>query len=147
MLITGKLLAAAMAGACTTPPASVYIDEASYFVTPTTAALFNEARKYGLRLHCFCQHVTSQFRGHLKVHDVADSILANSGSFLLFRAGLREAERLEPLVRPDFSTRDLQRLQNFEAIGRILVDGRPSEPVLVRTPPPTTTKPQNSSIS
>jgi len=66
---------------------------------------------------------------------VAD-ILGNAANIVSFRVGDADAQLLQNWFEPRFTAARLKRLPDHHAVVRCLADGRPIEPVLVRTPPP-----------
>lgn len=139
MLFLGQLLAAAFRRR-TTPasdraPVCVYVDEAQYFASETLTSVMAESRKYGLLITLGHQNF-AQLLSVRNGEQLAETVLANSGSLLMFRTGLHDAVRLEQLMTPEFSARDLQSLRNFEVAARLLVRGQPTNPFTFLTEPP-----------
>ena len=147
MLLLGRIFAAGMERVILPPhrrkPFSVFVDETQNFLTPTLAAMLAEARKFGLRLTLANQNL-SQLSGHGR-HDLLQALLGNVGSLALFRLGPVDARSMALYTRPAFDETMLERLPNFHAVGRILTNEGPLEPVVFRTLPPVT--PQSKGVA
>lgn len=115
------------------PPVNVYIDEFQNFVSENIAAMFSEARKFGLRVHVANQHLGQLYmsKGRQKV---LDSILGNVGNMIMFRLGVMDAERLEKFYEP-ITRRQMQELPNFHALARLQTHEGPIRPFVMKTLP------------
>ena len=138
MLLLGRIFAAGMERAVLPPhrrkPFSVFVDETQNFLTPTLAAMLAEARKFGLRLTLANQNL-AQLSGQGR-HDLLQALLGNVGSLALFRLGPVDARSMALYTRPAFDETMLERLPNFHAVGRILTNEGPLDPLVFRTLPP-----------
>ena len=135
MLLTGRLFAAAASRAdvpvARRTPFHVYIDEFQNFTSDAISAMLAEARKYGLALT-----VAHQELGQLP-GDLRDSLLANTGSKIMFRVSCADAEALAQYIAPHYTAQDLMTLPDYTAMARIKVDNVPSPVFVMRTQPPT----------
>src|SRR5207253_4378369 len=113
---------------------ALYLDEFQSLITPSTAILLSEARKYRLCL-CLSHQLTRQL-------DPATyhAVIGNCGTLLSFRVGLEDAELLAPAFSKhpgQLTPADLCNLPNYTAYVRLLLpDGHPSRPFSLRTLPP-----------
>lgn len=133
LILVGKILMAALSregSAKDLTPFYLYIDEFQNVTTDSINTILAEARKYRLSLN-----VAHQFIGQLN-EDIRDSIFGNVGSMASFRIGSEDAEFLANQFEPEFSAKNLMNLYNFNAVGRILVNGYPSKPFNFKTLPP-----------
>ena len=138
MLLLGRIFAAGMERAVLPPhrrtPFSIYVDETQNFLTPTLAAMLGEARKFGLRL-CLSNQNLAQLSARGR-SDLLQAMLGNVGSLVSFRLGPVDAQTLAPYAAPAFNASTLERLPNFHAVGRILTQEGPLDPLVFRTLPP-----------
>jgi hypothetical protein len=117
-LLIGRLTREAMArGPGRGPEHFIYADEFHQFATERFGFLLAEARKFRVGLVLAHQH-TSQLatRGDSRL---LDAILGNVSTVIAFRLGLKDADLLEPTVRPLATARDIASLPNYRAIARI----------------------------
>ena len=123
LIIVGKMLMAALARAdnlkTDLPPFYLYIDEFQNVTTDSIATILSEARKYKLSLT-----VAHQFIKQLD-EKIKNAVFGNVGSLAAFRVGAEDAEALEKQFSPTFSKSDLTKIENFNAIVRLLVAGKP----------------------
>lgn len=139
MLLVGKIFNAAL-GRIELPEAQrrpfyLYVDEFQNMVTPTVIDLLSEARKFGLSFTLANQHLT-QLSAHPKYQGVADAVLGNVATLLLFRMGPTDARRLDTYTRPYMDARDLQFLPDYHVACRMLNDNKPVRPFVFETMPP-----------
>ena len=68
---------------------------------------------------------------------LAESIIANQGTFIAFRLGPTDARKLAPVLRP-FTAEQLEELNKFEAVARLHIQGHlhPAFPLRTMPPPP-----------
>ncbi len=139
MLITTGLLQAALSRAGTASdkrrPFSLFIDEFQAFVSDSVAQGLSEARKFNLRLVLANQHL-AQLDSADPDAMMAAAVLGNAANLILFRLGPRDAMALEAYTKPLLMATDLQFLPDFHAAARILRDGRPLRPFVLRMDPP-----------
>lgn len=135
MLLTSQLLAAAMSRADIAPelriPSHIYIDEFHSFTTLSSVeTLLAECRKYGIT-------VTLAHQNLAQINDrAAQSILANTSAFAIFRLGPHDARVLAPHTGPCFQAEDLATLPDHHAVVQLKVSHSPCTPFLLHTEPP-----------
>jgi hypothetical protein len=112
---------------------SLYVDEFQNYSTESFATILSEARKYGLNLI-----VGNQFTTQL-TEEIRDAVFGNVGTIIAFRVGTQDAEALTKIFQPVFDADDLQRVPNFNAVVRMLIQGVPSQPFSMATLPPFST--------
>ena len=112
---------------------SLYVDEFQNYSTESFATILSEARKYGLNLI-----VGNQFTTQL-TEEIRDAVFGNVGTIIAFRVGNQDAEALTKIFQPVFDADDLQRVPNFNAVVRMLIQGVPSQPFSMATLPPFST--------
>lgn len=95
---------------------SLYIDESQNLQTEQFPHMLSEMRKYGINITLATQHFSQ-----LAV-EMQESISANCGTLVIFRAGMKDAEALEPAFYP-FDKRLIVSQPNFQAVVKTLVDG------------------------
>jgi len=105
----------------------LYIDEFQNFTTDSIATILSEARKY--RLNLILAH---QFIPQL-VQEIRDAVIGNVGNICSFRVGADDAEFLEKQFSPEFSKFDLINLDNFQFIGKMMINNVLSSPFKVKT--------------
>ena len=138
MLLVGKIVNAAM-GRVNLPrarrrPFYLYIDEFQTLATPTVVGLLSEARKFGLSLIMANQHLAQLTEGG-DARGVAEAILGNVATMLMFRIGHRDAAELEAYTRPQLDAHDLQRLPDRHLVCRMMRDNVPIDPFVMTTLP------------
>lgn len=108
----------------------LFVDEFQNFATDSFESILSEARKFRLNLV-----VANQFMTQL-TDKIRSAIIGNAGSFIIGRSGFEDAEQIVKQFQPTFDMEDLQRLPNFTAITKVLVDGYPSKPFTMKLLPP-----------
>lgn len=108
----------------------LYVDEFQNFSTDSFATILSEARKYRLNLI-----VANQFTTQLS-EEIRDAVFGNVGSIVSFRVGTNDAEFLAKQFSPVFDIEDLQRIPNYNAVVRMLIDGVPVQSFSMATLPP-----------
>lgn len=111
----------------------LYLDEFQSLVTPSTAIMLSESRKF--RLCLTLSHQLTRQLDPATYH----SVIGNCGTLLSFRIGLEDAELLAPAFSKhpgQLTPADLCNLPNYTAYARLLIDGQPSRPFSMRTLPP-----------
>lgn len=138
MLLIGKFFNAALGRASMRQtarrPFYLYIDEFQNLATPTIIGLLSEARKFGLSLVMANQHL-GQFSEEDKNRGVADAILGNVATMLLFRMGPKDAEKLETYTKPYLDSQDLQHLPDRHVACRMLNNNVPVPSFVFETLP------------
>jgi type IV secretory pathway TraG/TraD family ATPase VirD4 len=100
----------------------LYLDEFQSFTTLSLANMLSELRKYRIGIilaHQYLAQVDLQIR---------DAILGNTGTILVFRIGLADAEILAKEFYPVFSASDLVSLPNYQVYLKLMIDGVVSRP-------------------
>jgi len=119
----------------------LFVDEFQNFATDSFAAIFSEARKYGLALT-----VANQYLAQLE-ESTLHALFGNVGSLLCFQCGAKDAELLAEQLGGDLTPQDLMRLPRYQAYARLLIDGMPSFPFSMQTlPPPPRPDPRRADI-
>ena len=114
----------------------LYIDEFQNFTTDSIATILSEARKYRLNLilaHQFIPQLSEEIR---------NAVIGNVGNICSFRVGADDAEFLEKQFMPEFSRFDLLNLDNFQFIGKMMINNILSSPFKVKTIMPKEGNPQ-----
>ena len=131
MLVTSRIFAAAMSRADMQPrrraPFFTYIDEFQNFTSGSVSPILAEARKYGLYLTLAHQNLAQL------PSDLGQAVLANTGSKIIMRVGVPDANALAQYVSPRFSEPDLIALPDGHALARLQVFNTPTPPFLLRT--------------
>ncbi|GMU73984.1 MAG: hypothetical protein AMXMBFR44_1830 [Candidatus Campbellbacteria bacterium] len=135
LIIVGKILMAALSrvdtvGQQEVPNFYLYIDEFQNVTTDSIATILSEARKYKLGLtiaHQFIKQLDEKTR---------DAVFGNVGSICSFRVGSEDAEFLEKQFAPVFTASDLMNIDNFNALLKMLANGKPIRPFNIATEKP-----------
>lgn len=134
LIITSKLTIAAFSRVDTPENLRndfyLYIDEFQNFATDTISTILSEARKYKL-----CLTISHQFIGQLS-DEIRDSVFGNVGTVVSFRVGVEDSEFLAKQFAPVFNAQDLNRIENYNAYTRMLIEGQVSMPFNIKTYPP-----------
>jgi hypothetical protein len=104
----------------------VYLDEFQKFTTTDIARVVAEARKFGLGFVLAHQNL-EQLRDFSRYSGQSDrsllaAILGNVGNTVVFRAGALDSTQMEQHL--SLESGSLLRLERFEAVASVLVDGR-----------------------
>ncbi len=136
MIFVGKILMAALSrvddSSKSFAPFYLHIDEFQNVSTPAIASILSEARKYKLSLT-----MAHQFIAQLD-SSIKDAVFGNVGSLVSFRVGSEDSHFLEQQFTPDFEAKDLMNIPNYNAIVRILANGKPTKPFSMATLAPIT---------
>ena len=116
-------------------PFHLVVDEAASMVSENMLPVWSQARKFGLSLTTANQSV-GQLRNRAGASTIADGILANTASKLMFRLG-SDTERLQPYFRSAFTDTDMVVLPVFHAVANIVNHGQPIPPFVMRVTRPT----------
>ena len=111
----------------------LYVDEFQNFTTGSFGTILSEARKYRLNLT-----VAHQYLKQLDIR-TADAVFGNVGSIVAFQVGSDDAEPLAQQLAKhpgQLHARDLTNLPKYTAYARLLVNGMPTSPFSIKTPPP-----------
>ncbi len=138
LILVGKILMAALSRVdivgTNFAPFYLYIDEFQNITTPSISTILSEARKYKLSL--FIAH---QFIGQLS-DDIKNAVFGNVGNMVVYRVGADDAEYLVKQFEPVFTASQIMNIDNFNALIKMLVHGKPSKPFNIKampSPPPT----------
>lgn len=136
MLVT-KIYLAAMSRADLPEPAMAklphfyfYVDEFQSFANESFADILSEARKYKLNLIIAHQYIEQM------EEEVRDAVFGNVGTTVSFRVGPFDAEVLETVFQPKFTTEDLVNLGFAQVYLTLMIDGVGSAPFSAVTLPP-----------
>lgn len=108
----------------------LYVDEFQNFATESFASILSEARKYHLNLT-----IAHQYMAQME-EPVADAVIGNVGTMVLFRIGAQDAEVLEKEFSPEFNIQDLVNLGFANVYLKLMIDGITSRPFSAETLPP-----------
>lgn len=114
-------------------PFSLFLDEFQNVITPEVASALAEVRKFGLNL-TLAHQTLSQLRSDGSSRMVS-AVLGNCASKIVFRLGLDEAQVMESAFLPRFDAMTIAQLPDYQAVARLLVNNRPSQPFAFRTLP------------
>ena len=118
-------------------PFHLFVDEFHTFANDSTPALFREARKFGLGLTVATQSLSSL--RHRRGGDLANAVLANTATKVLFRLSPMDAHMLDEYVEPGFTARDLSRCPNYQAVVSLTGADLPAFRLHAAVPKPTDT--------
>ena len=110
---------------------NLFIDEAQSYCTDSTVQLFAEARKFGLAITTANQSI-GQLRNRYGQSTIAEAVLANTASKILFRLGPSDIELLQPYYNPQFDAADMATLPDRNGVVCMPVRGQPLPPFVVR---------------
>jgi hypothetical protein len=94
-------------------PFFLYCDEFQVIADETFADMLSTSRKWGLGLI-----LANQFATQLQERRVLESVLANVGTIISFRVGVRDAQLLAPVFEPSIGARDLVESPHFQGYVR-----------------------------
>lgn len=106
------------------------VDEFGSFATESFASALSEARKYGLVLN-----LANQYLAQLE-HSTRSAVFGNVGSLLVFQVGAEDSETLARQLGGEMTSHDLLQLPRYHAYARLLIEGTPADPFLLRTVAP-----------
>lgn len=133
LILVGKILMAALSRVDIVgsdfPTFYLYIDEFQNITTDSIATILSEARKYKLSLN-----IAHQFIAQLE-EDIRDAVFGNVGSIIAYRVGAEDAEYLEKQFSPEFTAKDIMNTDNYNALVKMLVNGRPAKAFNMRAEP------------
>ena len=110
---------------------NLFIDEAQSYCTDSTVQLFAEARKFGLAITTANQSI-GQLRNRYGQSTIAEAVLANTASKVLFRLGPSDIELLQPYYTPQFDASDMATLPDRHGVVCMPVCGQPLPPFVAR---------------
>lgn len=103
-------------------PFYLYIDEFQNFTTDTFESILSESRKYKLGLY-----ITHQYIDQLS-DKIKSAVKGNVGTTVTYGLGATDANYMQELFEPYFSSTDIQSLPNFNIITTLMIDGSVSKP-------------------
>jgi hypothetical protein len=133
LIVTGLDLAAhARAGSRQSerPPFLLVADEFATYTTRSFLSLLAEGRKFGL-----CAALAHQHAAQLD-QETRAAILGNVGTLAAFSLSADDAKTIEGEFAPELVAADLVRLRRHHLALRLLRNGEPKRPMIVRTLPP-----------
>lgn len=104
----------------------LYCDEFQNFVTGSFSTILSEARKYRLSLT-----LAHQYLGQLR--ETRDAIFGNVGTTIAFSTGYEDANILAQAMGGGLTPDDLVHLPKYHAYVALMLDGKTSDPFLMRT--------------
>lgn len=116
-------------------PFHMVVDEAATMVSESTTRLFAEARKFGLSLTLATQSV-AQLRNTAGEATIAQALLANTATKVMFRLSPSDAGLLEPYAAPEFTAKELTRLPVFHAAMSMSAHGQILPPFVCKVTRP-----------
>jgi type IV secretory pathway TraG/TraD family ATPase VirD4 len=105
----------------------LYIDEFHSIITDTFENMLSEASNYGINLilaHQYVGQISSK---------VAQAVLGNTGSIVLFRVGGDDATKLKSEFAPVFDVKDMINLGIGEFYIKMIIDGESYDPFSAET--------------
>lgn len=106
----------------------LFVDEFQNIATTSFITLLSEARKFGLSLT-----IANQFIEQIEDSNITLSIFGNVGTFICFRLGQIDAQKLEQRFLPYVSAQHLTNLPNWYAYTATLYNGRNTIPFIIQT--------------
>jgi len=91
----------------------LYVDEAHNLPSENFCELLSEARKYKMGLVLATQFLNQVNQPQPTGNNLLSSILGNVGTIILFRMGQEDASKLSDLLKPEFSSLDINGLPNW----------------------------------
>lgn len=107
----------------------LYVDEFQNFATSSFIKILSEARKYRLNLL-----LANQYIGQIP-EEVRLAIFGNCGTMMSFLVGAGDSPYLAKEFSERFKEEDLLALANYQAIDKMMIDGRTSPPFMCYTLP------------
>jgi hypothetical protein len=133
LIVTGIDLAAharASSRSAERPRFLVEADEFHSYLTRSFLSLLSEGRKFGV-----CAALAHQHAAQLDA-ETRSAILGNAGTLAAFSLSADDANAMEAEFAPEVTAADLIRLRRHHLALRLLRDGEPQRPMIVRTLPP-----------
>lgn len=127
LLLVGKIQMAAMSRADMKAGEKmndfyVYMDEFQNITTDSISSILSEARKYRLSLNMAHQYISQLEEG------IKNSVFGNVGNMVIYRISTEDANFVEQRFKPTFTAQDIIKLDNFNSIVSMLVNGQPTKP-------------------
>ncbi len=108
----------------------VVVDEASLFQAEPMPSMLGQARKYGISM-ILCHQHTDQLSAEIK-----DALEANSASFCAFRLSAKDARNAAIRFDDDNLLNSMTRLNAFNAVTTLSVDGKQTDPFTLQISKP-----------
>lgn len=115
----------------------LYVDEFQNFATSSFIKILSEARKYRLNLL-----LANQYIGQIP-EDVRLAIFGNCGTMMSFLVGAGDSPYLAKEFSERFKEEDILALANYQAMTKMMIDGRTSPPFMCYTLPLPMSRTQN----
>lgn len=115
----------------------LYVDEFQNFATSSFIKILSEARKYRLNLL-----LANQYIGQIP-EDVRLAIFGNCGTMMTFLVGAGDSPYLAKEFSERFKEEDILALANYQAITKMMIDGRTSPGFMCYTLPLPQSETQN----
>ncbi len=127
LLLVGKIQMAAMSRADMKTGEKMndfylYMDEFQNITTDSISSILSEARKYHLSLNMAHQYISQLEEG------IKNSVFGNVGNMVVYRISTEDANYVEQRFKPTFSAQDIIKLDNFNSVVNLLVNGQPTKP-------------------
>jgi len=111
----------------------LYVDECHNLPSENFMELLSEARKYRLGLILATQY-TAQIAGNGNPqNNLLSAITGNVGTFLVFRLGYEDAEKIGKVLLPCFNARDIIGLPNWHGYARMQIGNEATQPFSFKT--------------
>ncbi len=108
----------------------LYVDEFQNFATESFESILSEARKYRLNLI-----VANQFMTQL-TDKIREALLGNVGTIVCGRVGVTDAELMVKAFTPTFTSEDLTKTANHQAVCKVMMFGMPTAAFTMQLPRP-----------
>jgi hypothetical protein len=108
-------------------PFYLYVDEFQNFSTESFVNIFSEARKYNLNLT-----VAHQYIEQLPEY-IESTIFGNVGSMIVFRTGVKDADKIIREFEPYVKVKDITNLGMRDMFIKLSVDGKTTKPFSAKT--------------
>lgn len=115
----------------------LYVDEFQNFATSSFIKILSEARKYRLNLL-----LANQYIGQIP-EEVRLAIFGNCGTMMTFLVGAGDSPYLAKEFAERFKEEDILALANYQAMTKMMIDGRTSSPFMCYTLPLPMSRTQN----
>jgi hypothetical protein len=130
-LFITKIQQAAMERARMNPdertPFYLYVDEFQNFSTESFVNIFSEARKYNLNLTVAHQYIEQLSES------IESTIFGNVGSMMVFRTGVKDAEKIIREFDPYVKVKDITNLGMRDMFIKLSIDGKTTKPFSAKT--------------
>jgi len=135
MIIVGKILISALSRTDLSKEKRkdfyLYIDEFQNFTTDSICSILSEARKYALNLVIAHQYIGQLVKG--QDTSIKDAVFGNVGTWITFKIGSEDAEKIEKEFAPVFNQYDLINVEKYTAYIKLLIDNSAARPFSMKT--------------